>query len=149
MPASGSGLNDSTRTAAGTPLAPGGAATFKGLAAGNDLLGKSAQAVDAFGDTGSHEERGVFVEYQINDDGRTRAILHTHQAGTSTEGEPAVASFANTYGQQGYSDEYLYSTRENGALVGDQDTYRTDRDSTLEPRQVHRHVDLTQDLSAR
>jgi len=109
---------------------------------GYNLGMKAVHAVDTIASVASHEQRPWFIDYQVNDDGRIRAIVRTFQAGTHDSGSPAIGSFANTFAQVGSTEEYAYARRVNGATV----TIPGVSDSTLRGESSHRTADLQIDL---
>ncbi len=79
------------------------------------LLVQAGQAWTAVHNEDSHATRQYYVDYQVNDDGRARAVVHTYSATPTEDGKTYVGSFANTFptGQSGYSTEIPYKTRHN------------------------------------
>jgi hypothetical protein len=80
---------------------------------GASLLVQAGQAATAVQNIDSHASRQWYVSYQINSDGRTRAIVHTYSAGPTEDGKTVVGSFANGFptGQSGTTSEIPYNTR--------------------------------------
>jgi hypothetical protein len=83
------------------------------LGAGS-LLVQAGQAYTAAQNLDSHAKRQWYVAYQVNHDGRIRAVVHTYTAGAGDYGT-VVDSFANGFptGMQGYTSEIPYNTRVN------------------------------------
>lgn len=88
---------------------PGEADKFVGPTA---LMVQAGQAAQAVKNLDSHARRRWFVQYQVNTDGRTRAIVHTYTAGPSEEGGTLVGSLANSFpGGKENTTEIPYNTR--------------------------------------
>jgi hypothetical protein len=88
---------------------PGEADKFVGPAA---LAVQAGQAVQAVHNEDSHASRQWYVAYQVNDDGRTRAIVHTYSATPTEDDKTYVGSFANAFPTgNGESTEIPYNTR--------------------------------------
>jgi hypothetical protein len=80
---------------------------------GASLLVQAGQAVTTVQNIDSHASRQWYVAYQVNSDGRTRAVVHTYSAGPTEDGKTIVGSFANGFptGQSGTTSEIPYNTR--------------------------------------
>lgn len=126
-------------------LNPAGADRWNRMVGGVDLAMAGLQTMNTIDAAASHEQRPWFIEYQINEDGRRRAIVRTYQAGTTDSGHPVVGSFANTFDVEGSSTEIAYARRMNGQITRNQDA---PIDTTLGGSSSQREADLDVDLSA-
>lgn len=126
-------------------LNPAGAERWNRMVGGVDLAMAGLQAWNTIDGAASHEQRPWYIDYQINEDGRRRAIVRTYQAGTTESGDPVVGSFANTFDTEGTSTEIAYARRITGQI-----TRATDGpvDTTLSGTSSQREADLDVDLSA-
>lgn len=81
----------------------------------NTLLVQAARSGVAVHNESSHATRQWYVEYQVNDDGRVRAVVHTYSATPGENGKTFVGAFANSFptGQSGNTEEIPYKSRYN------------------------------------
>ena len=86
------------------------------IKAGASATIQTGQAIQAVHDVDSHGQREWQVQYQVNDDGRTRAIVNTYTSGPNEDGGGTnVGGFANSFptGQHGTTSEVPIDTRYN------------------------------------
>ncbi len=81
----------------------------------NTLAVQAGQAAVASQELDSHTQRQWYIDYQVNDDGRTRAVVRTYTAGRTEDGKTGVVGLANSFptGQSGNTNEVPYKTRFN------------------------------------
>lgn len=90
---------------------PEGSSKYLGPLALADQAGMAAQAAS---NEDSHTSRQWYVSYEVNDDGRTRAVVHTYSATPGENDKTYVGSFANSFPTgNGQTQEIPYNTRYN------------------------------------
>lgn len=79
----------------------------------NALAVQGGQALAANSELSQHAKHAYYIDYRVNDDGRTRAVVRTYPAGRNEDGKTVVDSFANTFptGQSGNTNEVPYKAR--------------------------------------
>jgi hypothetical protein len=90
--------------------------------AGAQIIQEVATAVENVRTLDDARNIAYAVEYQVNDDGRTRALIRGYQIAVDLHGEPTVAMFYIGAGAQGPGAVALVSPRRND---GYRPTYRT------------------------
>ncbi|HWU23155.1 MAG TPA: hypothetical protein VN088_16575 [Nocardioides sp.] len=92
-------------------MMPEGSSKYLGPLALADQAGMAAQAAH---NEDSHTSRQWYVSYEVNDDGRTRAVVHTYSATPTEDDKTYVGSFANSFPDgNGKTEEIPYNTRYN------------------------------------
>lgn len=92
-------------------MMPEGSSKYLGPLALADQAGMAAQAAH---NEDSHTSRQWYVSYEVNDDGRTRAVVHTYSATPAEDDKTYVGSFANSFPTgNGQTQEIPYNTRYN------------------------------------
>lgn len=107
----------------------------------NALIVQGAQALTAGHELDEHARRQWYVDYQVNDDGRVRAVVRTYTAGKLEDGKTGVVGLANAFptGQSGNTNEVPYKSRFNpysqtvATAMPDPDVVYSNRSSDVPP----------------
>ncbi|MGX7681030.1 hypothetical protein ACSMXN_19250 [Jatrophihabitans sp. DSM 45814] len=77
------------------------------------LVTQVLETANAVHDVSAHAQRQWWVDYQINDDGRTRAVVRTFTAAIKSNQREVIGGFANAFpsGQRGATAEIPINTR--------------------------------------